>query len=133
MNSTDNLIYNLNKEDTYSMALMLLYLSSDNPDFSVLSELVFILDKSNFLNFIKYFEGQTLKIPNIEQISESLKLLLLYQYYKINNMSFHEALQKAGFNLTDSASIRSKLNKFCSKINKYNFGKNQLFNNKGLK
>jgi len=129
MNNTENLIYNLNKEDTYSMALMLLYLSSDNPDFAVLSELVFILDKDNFLNFIKYFEGQTLKIPTIEQISESLKLLLLYQYYKITNMSWHEALQKAGFVIEDSVSARTKLNKFCSKINKYNLGKSQFNKN----
>ena len=48
---------NLNKlkqEDTYSMMMFLLYKLQDVPEYAALSELAYILDKSNFeINYLQ--------------------------------------------------------------------------------
>lgn len=111
----------LNKEDTYSMTLMLLYASTDNPRYSTLSELAYILDHDNFLNFIKYFEGQTIQIPTLSEVSDNLKLLTLFQYYTIEKIDWHEALEKAGFSLDETATARIKLNAFINQLERYDY------------
>lgn len=116
-----NPLETLNKEDTYSMMLMLLYASTDNPRYSTLSELSYILDHDNFIKFIKYYEGQTIEIPTLSSMSDSLRVLMLFQYYKVENLSWHESLKKSGFDLSETISARHKLDKFISQLNKYNY------------
>ena len=76
----------LDKEDTYATALMLLYASTDNPKYATLSELPYVLDHDNFMNFIKYYEGQTITIPSYVAISDALKTLLLFKYHVVDKM-----------------------------------------------
>ena len=117
-------IANLDKDDTYSLMLLLLYASSDNPKYSTLNELAYILDHDNFLKFIKYYEGMTIEIPTIEDIKSSLRLLMLFQYTEIEKLSWQEALEKAGFSEDDSHGIKRKFKRFKSQIeeNKYRLG-----------
>lgn len=118
------LLESLNKDDTYSMLGLLLYASSDNPRYALLNELAYILDNKSFVNFIKYFEGQTIQIPSIEEIQMSLKVLMLYQYYYIEEMSWEEAITKAGFLPSESIYARSNLIKFVQELesNDYKLG-----------
>ena len=111
----------LDMNDTYSLALLLLYASSDNPRFSTLSELVYILDHKSFINFMKYFEGQTIQIPTIKEMSDSLKLLMLFQYSKVEKLDWHEALNRSGFSRDESISARTKLGMLCDNLKKYNY------------
>lgn len=119
MEKIDNLGF-LNKEDTYSLALMLLYFSNDNPRYSTLSELPFILDHESFIKFIKYYEGQKLEIPTMDQIKDSLRVLMLFQYSRIEKDDWHTALSKSGFSREDSVSAKHKLDKFCNQLERYN-------------
>lgn len=120
----------LDQEDTYSMALMLLYASSDNPQYTIINELAYLLDHDSFVNFIKYFEGQTIKIPTFNEIIDALNLLLLFQYYKVENKSWKDSLDLVGIesDTKSSYSAKFKLDKFCTRLEKYNYRLGGLLN-----
>lgn len=101
--------FNLNKKDDYSAALMLLFIASKNPRYSTLSELSYILDYKNFLNFIKYYEGQTIQIPPLKEIQDSLRILMMYEYYIVEGLDWKQSLTKAGFEESESISVRQSL------------------------
>lgn len=121
-----DLLNYLAKDDTYSMLAILLFATSGNPKYATLNELVYLLDNRSFINLMKYYEGQTIKIPSIEETTKALKLLLLYQYYEVEGMDWELALKKAGYD-TDkfsSLSARTSLQHFREKMGskKYRIG-----------
>lgn len=99
----------LAKEDVYSVATALLYTLKDSPRYSIVSELFYILDHNNFLNLIKYFGGMEIRIPTVDEINDLLKVILLYQYYVVEEMSWTESLTRSGFTQEESNSARMKL------------------------
>lgn len=94
-------------DDSYYLALMLLYFLKDDPKYSTLSELVYLLDRKSFLNLIQYYGGQDITIPDNEEVILALKTLMLYQYRVINKLSWSEAVKRAGFNSSESAKARA--------------------------
>lgn len=112
----------LNKEDTYSVALLLLFIFKDDPKYSTISELSYILDHENFMKFIQYFAGQTVKIPSTDELSKSLKVLMLYQYYVIDELDWKVALHKSGFTDEETYTAQRMLKFFRDKINDYKVG-----------
>jgi len=118
----------LNKDDTYSMMMLLLYANSDNPKMSLLNELIYVLDHDSFIKFITLFEGQTIEIPPIEQMVDSLRLLQLFQLHKVEKIGWHEALVQAGFSVEDSISAKHKLDKFCNQLETKNYRLGSLLN-----
>lgn len=119
MDILENSLSCLNKDDTYSMMLMMLYASNDNPRYSTLSELAYILDHDSFIKFIKYYEGQTIEVPTLQQTIDSLRLLMLFQYYKVEKKEWHEAIRLSGFPDSESFSAKHKLDKFCNQLERY--------------
>ena len=109
------------KSDVYSLMMLLLYASDDNPKYSAINELAYILDEDSFLNFIKFYEGQTIKIPTIEELRYSLQTLLLFQYYKIEKQDWHTALKNAGFESEETFSAKRRLTEFIEYIDNHNF------------
>lgn len=99
----------LEKEDVYSVATALLYSLKDSPKYSIVSELFYILDYKNFLNLIRYFGGMEIRVPEASEINDLLRVLLLYQYRKVDELGWEESLIKSGFSLEDSNSARAKL------------------------
>lgn len=112
----------LNSEDTYSTALLLLFIFSRNDKYSTLSELSYILDHDNFIKFIKYYEGQTITIPSQEEILKSLRVLMLYQYYVIEKQGWREALIKAGFSEDETYTAQRLLTSFKKSVDNYKIG-----------
>lgn len=108
------------KEDVYSLMMVLLYASDDNPRYSAINELAYLLDKDSFLNFIKFYEGQTIKVPTMDELKLSLQVLLLFQYYKIEKQDWHEALKNAGFAPEETFFAKRKLTKFVEYIDNHN-------------
>ena len=113
-------------KDAYSNLLMLLYLSSDNPRYSLLNELVYLLDEKSFLNFINYFGGQTIEIPPKEELINALKTLLLYQYSEIDKLPWKEALLKADIPQSESYNYKFRLDRFKSKAKAKNYNIQKL-------
>ena len=48
------------------------------PEYTTLSELCYLLDVESFMKLLKYFGGQTIKIPTKEEFSDIIQVLLLY-------------------------------------------------------
>ena len=100
----------LTKEDTVSVAIALLYSLRSVPKYGVLSELPYLVDYSSFVNLIKYYGGMTIRIPTLDEVADTFKVLLLYQYNDIDKLEWKDALRKAGYDeATESLSARTKL------------------------
>lgn len=112
----------LKKEDVFSVASALLYSLKDSPQYSTISELFYILDYDNFIKLIKYYGGTTIRVPSSEEISQTLKLLLLYQYREVENLSWEESLKKSDISQEESRSCRTKLNHLKSILNLQEIG-----------
>lgn len=111
----------LNEVDTYSLILFVLYRLKDIPEYSAISELAFVLDKTNLLRLCEYFGGLTLKIPTIDELEQIVHSLLLYQYVDIDNMSFDDALKLLGEKSADIRTIRKNYNKIKQLLEGYTF------------
>ncbi len=82
----------LNKQDTYSMLLFALYKLKDNPEYSVLSELSYVLDSDNLAKVLTYFGGMTIRIPTLREFRLVLQAMVLYYYVNLNNGNMDDAL-----------------------------------------
>ena len=111
----------LNEVDSYSLILFVLYKLREVPEYSAISELAYVLDKSNLLKLCEYFGGLTIKIPTIEELEEIVHSLLLYQYVNIDNMSFEEALMLLGKRTTDIRIVKRNYNKIKEVLEQYTF------------
>ena len=87
-----NSLDKLSKKDVYSLLLFVLFKCRDIPELATISKLVYLLDEENFLKLIKYFSGQTITIPTIEDIRKLIYLLIMYQEVEINKSDIAESI-----------------------------------------
>ncbi len=113
----------LKETDIYSMLLFVLYQMKNLPEYSVLSELAYILDKQNLLNLCEYFGGLTIEIPTIDELESLLNSLLMYQYIDIEGLSYDEAINKIGFNSFDLRRIKKDYTRLSKILENYSFSK----------
>lgn len=123
MNELPISLSGLEKEDVFSVATALLYTLKDTPEYSVVSELFYILDYDNFIKLIRYFGGLEIRIPSSAEISELLKVLLLYQYRNVEELPWKEALSKADITEDESCLYRAKLIALSKILKSHNIGK----------
>lgn len=117
---------NLEKRDVFSISTALLYSLKSSPKYSMMSELFYILDYENFMKLIKYYGGQEIRIPTSQEINETLKILLVYQYYKIDNLDWIDSIVKAGFSSNESGSVKCKLQKLEAILNTQRLGRDYV-------
>lgn len=79
----------LKTKDVYSLILFILYKLKEDPRYSTLSELAYILDKDSLLNLCQYYGGLTITIPTISEIDHVLNALLLYQKVQVDGLDFN--------------------------------------------
>ena len=79
---------NLKTKDLYSLILFILYKLKEDPKYSTLSELAYILDKDSLLNLCQYYGGLTITIPTMSEIDHVLNALLLYQKVQVDGLDF---------------------------------------------
>lgn len=82
----------LKEIDIWSLMLFVLYNFQKIPEYSALSELAYIVDEKTLLKLCEYFGGQTITVPTIDQLEETIYAMLLYQYTDIEHIPFEEAL-----------------------------------------
>lgn len=110
-----NLIHDLNNlpiEDNYSLSLMLLHKLSNNPKYSVLSELAYLMDKKSLLNFLTYYGGKTIEVPTVDKLKSTLRTLILYQKYIVEKVPWDEALKLAGYKPSEGREAERYLTHF---------------------
>lgn len=99
----------LSQPEVYALICESLFCLKDNPKYSTISELAFLLEKDSFIKFIKYFGGLTITIPTMEEFKETIGLLLLYQAVEIDKLPWKQALEFAGYSIERSRSVQRKL------------------------
>lgn len=114
-------IKNLKDADLYSLMLFALYRMTDIPEYSSLSQMAYVLDKDNLLNFCEYFGGQTITIPTTKDLESLIYSLLLYQYVRIDNMDYDEACDLIGHQSSDLRKVKRCYRGICDVLDKYTF------------
>lgn len=116
------IISDINKfkeEDIYSAMLYALYKLTQDSNYSVISELIYVLDKESFLNLCSVMGGCTITIPTIQQLTNLTKSLLLYQYINFDNMSFEEALKSLNLSSDEAKELLKSYEMVVNILNEY--------------
>lgn len=95
----------LDKNDIYSLILFVLYRLKDVPEYSTLSELVYILDNESFINFLNYYGGTTITIPKVEDLKNVVNAIMFYERSVNTEMSEAEILKDIGVKPADKAPL----------------------------
>ena len=116
-----NNIQNLKDTDFYSLILFTLFKMTDNPEYSSISQLAYVLDKDNLLKLCTYFGGQTIRIPTMPELESLIYALLLYQHVKIDGMDYEEALSLIGHESEELREVKKNYKALCKVMAKYSF------------
>ena len=114
-------IENLKQADFYSVLLFALYKMNEVPEYSSLSQLAYVLDQKNLLNFFEFFGGQTIKVPTIQEMESLTYSLLLYQYVKIDGIPYEEALELVGHKSCELRQVKKRYSALCKVLEEYSF------------
>jgi len=125
MSRTNEEIAKLNEQDTYSLILFALFKLRNIPEYSTLSEMVYILDKEDILKLCEYFGGLTIKIPTIDELESIVYSLVLYQYVNIEGKSYDEAVKLIGHDSDEFRKVRADYEKISKILNQYNFNRDK--------
>lgn len=111
----------LDKQDIYSLILFTLYKLKDVSEYSVLSELVYILDEKSFSRFLSYFEGQTIKIPRIQDLKNIVNALLFYERKSNTQLTDDEIMFDLNISEKEKPALYETLNLISEIIKEYDF------------
>lgn len=111
----------LDKQDIYSLILFTLYKLKDVDEYSVLSELVYILDEKSFSRFLSYFEGQTIKIPKIQDLKNIVNALLFYERKSNTQLTDDEIMFDLNIPEKEKLELYKTLNLISEIIKEYDF------------
>ena len=111
----------LDKQDIYSLILFTLYRLKDVSEYSVLSELVYILDEKSFSRFLSYFEGQTIKIPKIQDLKNIINALLFYERKSNTDLTDDEILADLNVSEKEKDTLYETINLISEIIKEYDF------------
>ena len=114
-------ILTLREMDMWSLVLFALYKIKDLPEYSALSELVYILDKDSVLKLCEYFGGLTITIPTIDELENLVCALVLYQHVNIDKMDYDKAVTLLGEDSVNLRAVKASYNKICSILENYEF------------
>ena len=115
----------LKSVDIYSLLMFALFKLRDIPEYSTLSELVYLIDRENLLKLCEYFGGLTITIPTISELESLVYSLLLYQYVDIDNMKYDDAVDIIGHKSCDLRKVKSDYLKMKGLLSKYDFNRNK--------
>ena len=82
----------LKTKDVYSLILFILYKLKEDPKYSTLSELAYILDKDSLLNLCQYYGGLTITIPTIAEIDRVVNSIDLRQNEKAQIVDLYKLI-----------------------------------------
>lgn len=122
---TDRDFQKLNQTDTYAIICEMLYTLKDNPSYSTMSELAYLLDRKSFIHLIKYFGGETITIPTVDEFKKAIKVILLYQYFNIDGLSWRESLLKSGYACSETRQAQKHLIQLSNILESIKLGRGQ--------
>lgn len=111
----------LDKRDIYSLILFILYRLKEIPEYSTLSELVYILDNENFIKLINYYGGKTIRIPKVDELSTILDALLVYEREQNTDLPLSDICKDIGISKKEIPEILKILQLIPQLIDNYDF------------
>lgn len=113
----------LSNEDAYALLFILMSKQKDKAPYSILSELAYILDKDSFLNFITYYGGTTITIPTADEFHKAARVLVLYNSYVTQGLSWKDSLSLAGYEEEETFTAKMELKHFQKALTEKKAGK----------
>ena len=111
----------LDKRDIYSLILFILYRLKEIPEYSTLSELVYILDNENFIKLINYYGGKTIRIPKVDELSTILDALLVYEREQNTDLPLSDICKDIGISKKEIPEILKILQLIPQLLDSYDF------------
>ena len=99
----------LDKKETYALMLSAIYASEADSNYRLLADLMYLLDDKAFKEFLTLFEGQTIRIPTIAELTEMLKALTIYTYKDIHGLSWKDVAKLVGAQNTTAQPYRGSI------------------------
>ena len=124
MKKIDKELENLQTTDIYSILLFALFQLKNDPKYSTLSELCYVIDNESFINMLQYFGGKTITFPTIKEFKDLVDALCLYELVNIDKTDYSRALKDLNIDKERMDKISSLYQKFCEILSKYNFKRN---------
>ena len=107
----------LKEKDIYSLVLFALFKLHNNPEYATLSELVYTLDKENLFNFLSVFEGVTITVPKISELTNLIDGLYLYSLINLENVPYDEAITQVCKQNTSKEKMLEAYDIICKVVN----------------
>lgn len=111
----------LDKKDIYSLILFSLYKLKDCPEYSTLSELIYILDNENFIKFINYYGGKTIKVPTINDLSILIHALMVFERLNNTNVDIDTILKELAISKKEKKEILESIQIIQETLANYDF------------
>ena len=124
-NSIKTNIEQLSENDIYSLILFSLYKIREIPEYSTLSELVYILDRKSLYNFLECFGGMTIKVPTVNELKVIINALLLYQLVDIENKDYQTSLKSISDEMISKKELEICYIKLKSILENYTFARSK--------
>lgn len=113
----------LRTADIYSLVLFAIFQLKKAPEYAVLSELIYSVDRDSLLNLCKQFGGMTISIPTLEDLEDVLSALLLFCYVDLEHKSVEESLQLLHCSKERSSSLLRIYNTLQATLLEFDFGR----------
>lgn len=111
----------LDKKDISSLILFTIFKLKESPQYSTLSELIYILDEDNFSRFLNYFGGKTITIPTVEEFNTILSALLVLERKENTEMTEDEIFSDIGLTKKEKDQVKQVLPIISEVIIDYDF------------
>ncbi len=118
---TRDKLNNLNQDDVYSLLLFSLFRLKDEPKYSSLSELAYLLNGQSFFNLLEYYGGTTIKVPTLKEFNLLVQALLLYQFINIDNIEYNQAIKLVDTTLNSERDIQECYSEMVDILLDYDF------------
>lgn len=96
--SVENLLNNVkDMGDLYFIVLLILSKMEGSSKYGLMSELAYLLDSQSFINLLWYYEGQTIRIPTRDELTEALQMMSIYYQYHLLGKPWKDSLLAVGY------------------------------------
>lgn len=111
----------LTEEDIYSLLLFALFKMKDDPGYSSISELAYLLNGKSLYNLLEFYGGQTLKVPTLKEFNTVVQSLLLYQFVNVEKIEYGQAIHLVDTTYCTEKEIRECYSNMVDLLKDYEF------------
>lgn len=101
----------IKEEDVNALALMVLSVLRDTPEFGTTAHLAYTLSRKDFNRIIDMFGGQTIRIPTREDVNKALSSIIYYHSKYIRGRSDYSAIRDSHLTVKQVTELRPYLEK----------------------